>query len=413
MSGPPEVTNNKWFTAIPMNYSDDPAFWSRDGGLMCLGLRKAGFDSRFVALGKPCVREDLPLVLGTLEQFHDPAWWSQLHADGVFLTSWGAPRFEGIARAIKQSGALLAIRLDSAGAPSPRVNFRRYLQITYSLARDTGRKFPGIYSLAKTLLFRFSRRAFDIRFCQHLSHADLIVIESPLARQALCRYLRLLGYPDIAERVCVLFHPLLDSVSYNRNVRKLPRIIAVGRWDAHAKDAPRLMKVLATVLPQRSSCDAVLFGSGEKQLAVLRDRLPKSIQSRISILGAVSRDALCEAYQASQVILIPSRYESGPMAAAEALCCGCSVVGSALLPSVNFMCSQGSGTLSASRSVGDLSDALALELHAWSAGRRDPSAISRAWIDRVSVSAVVRDFLLEASKPLARSIPAATVDRKA
>ena len=110
MSRPSEVTH-RWLTAIPMSYSEDPAFWTRDGGLMCLGFRKAGFDSRFVALGPPCIREDLPLVLGTFEQFHDPAWWSQLGAHGVFLTSWGAPRFEGIARAIKQSGALLFCKL--------------------------------------------------------------------------------------------------------------------------------------------------------------------------------------------------------------------------------------------------------------------------------------------------------------
>ena len=395
-----------------MTYSDDPAFWTRDGGLMCLGFRKAGFDSRFVALGPPCIREDLPLVLGTFEQFHDPAWWSQLRAQGVFLTSWGAPRFQGIVRAIKQSGTLLAIRLDAADVPSPRVNFRRFLQIAYSTARDTGRKFPGIYSVAKTLLFRFSRRAFDLPFCNHLSYADFIIIESPLGRETLRRYLRLLGRPEIAERVCAVFHAALDGLTYDQTVRKLPRIIAAGRWDAHQKDTPLLMKVLAEVLQQRPSCDAVLFGRGEKRLTALRARLPESIQSRITIAGAVPHDVLCRAYQAAQVILLTSRYESGPIVAAEAMCCGCSVVGPAPLPSVNFICGEGAGTLAGSRSVADLSDALAAEMHAWSSGLRDPSAISRAWIDRVSVSAIVRDFLLEVSKRVPHSTPAAVLEKK-
>src|SRR5213593_3472383 len=131
--------NKEWLTAIPLVYSDDPAFWTREAGLMCLGFRKAGVKSRFVALGPPSVRDDAPVITATLQDFHESRWWSQWNAQGVFLTSWGALRFKGIARAIKESGALLAIRLDASGTPSPRINFRRFLQTMYGSAVDTGR----------------------------------------------------------------------------------------------------------------------------------------------------------------------------------------------------------------------------------------------------------------------------------
>jgi hypothetical protein len=62
----------RWFCAIPMAYDENGGFWERDMGLVCQGFRKLGMDSKFIALGQPSQREDVPLILSTLEQLKDP-----------------------------------------------------------------------------------------------------------------------------------------------------------------------------------------------------------------------------------------------------------------------------------------------------------------------------------------------------
>ena len=375
-----------------MRYFEGPAFWERDAGLMCLALRKSGVNSRFVAIGAPAVRDDVPLILGSLEQFSDAAWWKQWNAAGVVWHAGGAPRYARVANAIRESGARLVLRMDSQGSPSPRVNFRRFLQQTHYHAVDRGTRLPWLYAMAKSVIFRLNRRAFDTRFCRHLDHADLIIIESPLAKETFCRYLSKVQRDDLIERVCVIPHPAVDDLRYDPGQSKRAQIIAVGRWQAYAKDTPLLMRVLAAVLGRLPNHHAVLYGSGSQVLEELRKRMPLETQNRIEIAGAVAHDALCAAYQSAQVIFFSSRVEGFPVAAAEALCCGCSVVGVATLPALNFIASQGAGTVAASRHWADMSDALAAELELWRLGQRNPVEISRTWNDLVSASAVVRQM---------------------
>jgi glycosyltransferase involved in cell wall biosynthesis len=379
-----------WLTAIPMRYFEGPAFWKRDAGLMCLALRKSGINSRFVAIGEPAVRNDVPLILGSLEQFSDARWWKQWNADGVVWHAGGAPRYVGVAKAIRESGARLVLRMDSQGNPSPRVNFRSFLEQNYYHAFDRGTPLPWFYAMAKSVIFKVNRQAFDTRLCRYLSHADLIIIESPLAKATFCRYLSKVQRDDLIERVCVIPHPALDDLRYDPSQSKRAQIIAVGRWQAYAKDAPLLMRVLASVLGRLPNHQAVLYGSGSQVLEELRKRMPLETQKRIEIAGAVSHDAVCAAYQSAQVIFFSSRVEGFPVAAAEALCCGCSVVGPAKLRSLNFIASQGAGTVSPSRQWTDMGDALAAELEIWRLGRRNPVEISRNWNDLVSASSVVR-----------------------
>jgi hypothetical protein len=173
-----EPVRKRWLTAIPLRYREDGAFWDRESGVLTLGMLKAGIDSKFVALGEPEVKKDLPLILGRFEQWHQPDWWKQWHADGVVLSSWGAPRYEPIARAIKASGTRLVIRLDTDGFKSPRTHFYRFFVDAYILAKDWGPRPAGLFALAKTLCFRFLPAAYDRGVVRHFEHADAIIAES-------------------------------------------------------------------------------------------------------------------------------------------------------------------------------------------------------------------------------------------
>ncbi len=384
----------RWFTAIPMSYVEDAArFWYTDGGLLSQAFAKVGVYSRFVAWGEPVERADRPLILCRPDQMRDPTWWGRWNLDGVVLTSWAAPKYEPIARAIKQSGTRLILRLDSDGLTSPRVDFRRYLANAYNAGRESGVFLALTNALLKTLWFRFQRSAYDAGTSAHLSHADAIVIESPLARERLTRYLKVMGREDLVSRIHVVPHPVKAEIVYDPSVRKDHRIIAVGRWESYQKDAPRLIRVLCRTLADFRDYSAVLVGSGGDLLRRLVARVPIEIQSRITITGPIEHDRVQRECQVAQTILFTSRYEGFPFAAGEALCCGCTVVGPTELAFLNYICSRGAGTASMSRSVQDLVDALNAEINAWRSGERNPQQISQGWRDRLAAKSVASTLM--------------------
>lgn len=380
-------------TATPMQYGEGLSFFERDAGLLCLGLRQLGVNSRFVALGEPRVSDEPPLILGTAEQFTDAAWWRQWRAEAVVLNSWAAPRFEPVARAIKNAGAKLIVRLDSDGCKSPRAGFSHFLGFIYSLARDERRPLPGLYALAKTLAFRFVPAFHDAGMLAHLTHADVIGIESPRAAERLCALLAQLGSTELAARVRVLPHPVQDMFQPNPTAVKQRKIIAVGRWDSHFKNAPLLVKTLALALAAERDAQAAIVGPGETELLRLVERLGTDVRGRIHVTGLLSAAALRGELETAQVLLVTSRRESFHLASAEALCCGCSVAGPPQIASMCFFTRRASGTVAVVYDAPALVGAVRRELAAWRDGARDPAAISREWRSIVGARAVAARVL--------------------
>jgi hypothetical protein len=392
-----EPAFRRWFTAIPHTYNGDSAIWNRLEGDLCLTFRKLGLDSRLVMFGDPCQYAELPLITCTPAQMQESAWWKQWELDGVMLISWGTPRYEPIARAIKESGCKLVIRLDTDGMKSPRIHFGRFLKGSYYHSRQERKSFHLLYALVKTLAFRFVPAAFDRRTCAHLEHADIVLVESSLGKHWLRRYFSKLDRPDLAAKLRVLPHQAKAEIVYDPAIPKLPQVMGVARWDAFQKDGAKFMKVLGAVLPHFPDYSAILAGTGNERMEKLRSTLSAPLRSRIIIAGLLDHAALHRRYQEAQVLLFTSRYEGFPVAASEALCCGCTVVGAASLSSMNYISSLGGGTAAISRSSQDYADALASELHAWQAGERDPERISQDWQKRVSSTAVASAILQSVS----------------
>ena len=383
----------RWLTAIPLQYTVGPAFWERDAGLTCLGLRNAGAHCRFVALGTPAESEDPPLILTGLPAMLDANWWKQWRADVVLLNSWAAPRYEPMARAVREAGCKLIVRLDNDGVFSPRFDFWPFFRRAYGLFKDDGKRFPGLLALAKSTLFRLRPQLYDYKFLQHLRHANVVVTESTISLQRYRTYLLRMGEGQLATKLRVLPHPADDPFSYDARVLKEPRIAAVGRWQSWQKDTPRLIGCLAKVLEREPDYRACIYGNGEEVVRKLTSSLAAPIRDRIEIAGRVGPSTLLAAYRRCQMIFVPSRYESFHIAAAEALCCGASVVGSPALPSFIDFTSAQSGTISTSRSVEDLVAAACAEIRAWQENRRDPEQISRHWRNIVSATAVGRTLV--------------------
>lgn len=381
----------RWFTAIPMQYREGEAFWGRDAGLFCLGFIANGVESRFVALGDPAVRKDRPLILCGLAQMEDPNWWKQWNLDGVVLYSWALPQYEPIARAIKGSGAKLILILDTDGLIIPQPWVSRFFHVKYTYARASGKLLPGLLSVCQTLVAAsHSRHQGTLK---HLQHADVLAIPSPLGVQRYARFLRHVNRPDLNARVALLHHPVASGMRYDPSVPKEPAIVSVGGWDRLVKGGKLLVQVLGEVLALRSDYRAFIVGPGEHALQPFLAKLPDPVRLRITLTGPLEHDRLVELYQRCRVSVNPSYSESFGIASAEALCCGCSVVGHALIASMIYFCSLASGTASSTRSRTNMADALLAELTTWESGERDPVHISRTWTEKLHVDKVAHAVL--------------------
>jgi glycosyltransferase involved in cell wall biosynthesis len=390
MSKAPQIPG-RWFCAIPMTYSDDAGFWDRDAGLVCQGFRALGMDSKFIALGPPSQREDVPLILSSLAQMTDTNWWRQWKLEGVLLYAWALPRYEPIARAIKTAGLKLNLVLDSDGLVNPHIWPRRYLQEKYYIERDRTKWFPAGWALLKTWVASFrARHAGTLR---HLERGDFLILPSPLAQQRYRRFLLAVGRPDLASRLRFVPYPVTPDMVCNPSVRKQPLIVAVGRWQTFQKGTPVLVRVLERVLSERPEYSARIVGGGEECVRKQMESVEGGGKSRMNILGRVSHQQLAGLYQESQILLCTSYIESFHIAAGEALCCGCSVVGDVRISSMPYLCSTSSGTLSCDLSVNNLRDALQAEIQAWERGERDPIQIGRTWTQRLHADRVAGQFL--------------------
>jgi glycosyltransferase involved in cell wall biosynthesis len=389
----------KIYTATPMAVLDetdqDSNFFSRDMGLTCHGLQAAGVESKVVLLDFPGAKQHPDMIRATLVQMEDAQFWRSLELDAVVLGAWAAPKYTSIARAIKGGGAKLIIRCDSGAAydawqKSLKENmYRCYLSRRY---KGAGFISSCLFSASVAGLF-YVPAFYTKKVVEHMSCADLIMNETPegvrYLKALLCRY----GLTGIAARVKCVLHPVAAVGGYDERVTKEQRIIAVGRWDNYQKNTPMLIESLAKVLEKYPDCEAHIFGSGGDVLDRLCRRLPEAVRSRIHIGGQILNSDLETEYQKSRILFMPSRTEGSSVAAEEALCFGCSVVGSSHIFCMRNFVSKNSGTLARKYSVDGMVEALSCEINAWELGLRNAGQIAAGWGQEVCLDAVVRNIM--------------------
>jgi glycosyltransferase involved in cell wall biosynthesis len=363
----------KIFTASPLPLGKDS--WGRDITVIFRGFQSLGFDSACVRLISKDGTHFPGIHQVTPQQMASTAWWLNHSCDWVILNSWGNPKFTPVAKAIKDSGSKLVIRMDSDGYNSPRNGFFRYLRISQCIFSETQSPIcAASKAFLKTLLYAFPQ-VYDKKMLAHISIADIIGIESLGAKIKFNSLLRRYHRSDLIEKLHVIHHPVvpeIDRIGLRPPLSRANRIVCVGRWNSPQKDAKLLVKTLAGTLARNPLWGVEIFGSGDSIINSLLQTIPKSISNRILFKGVCPHSDILEAFQQSKISLFSSVYESGPIAAEEALCLGCTIVGPADLPSMLDLCKDDWGTLSPTRSVQSMQSALLNEMHLWDLGQRDP-----------------------------------------
>lgn len=219
----------------------------------------------------------------------------------------------------------------------------------------------------------------------HLKQGDIIACVTPQAADIYQRLCERYGGHALAAKVRFIPHAV-EPIFRDQGSKRIKQIICVGRWsDLVQKRQGFMMNVFSRLLETDPEVSMAIVGHQTDSLSAWHDSLTESSKSRVKILGGIDRNALSALMAESQVFYSPSAYESFGIAAAEALCSGCSVVAhrSVSMASFEWFVSDDSGTLADVDSLDAHLRALTSELDAWQKGRRKASAISQNWRQRL------------------------------
>ena len=127
---------------------------------------------------------------------------------------------------------------------------------------------------------------------------------------------------------------------------------------------------------------------GEPWFSGLESRFPQ-----VRYIGVRPPAVVASILAESRSILFSSRWESGPIAAWEALAVGCSVIGTPI-PNLIDICAGGQfGRTCSTRRPADLARAIHDEMADLDTGLRQPHAIAEHWRAKVHPTAVCRKIL--------------------
>ena len=325
------------------------------------------------------------LIRTTYSNLENPSWWRSLNADGVVLYAWGKPQYTKIAKAIHASGALLVSSIDGSALLSPYRHFFAYTNLLYFRNISQKGLFLGsVYafaSLTRALIPQF----FDKKRLRHLSYADTVLMVTPQAVDTMKELAAQFGYLSVSKKISYAPHPQLADYYYDGR-KKDNSIITVGRWakkDWHQKNPKLLLQSASIFLTYRPDYTLTIVGTSSDLLMPLVNRYAANVKSQIELVPFVKPQDLRELYVKAKIGLWTSRHEGQQNAAAQALCCGCSVVAT---NGISMSCfthyiSYASGRQSVANDPTSLAYSISLEIDEWDQGMRDAEKISMAWCD--------------------------------
>ena len=371
--------------------------WQRDQGLLVDASRTLGHNAYLACTGPRPDSPDNRFLIATPKDFGSPVWWKAQAPQAVVFNTWGRLAYRPWWEAAMQATPYVLERLDSDGLRSPRTGLLLYLHRSISGFKDSPyalhRKLAHL--LAPTYAgFHLAVPSFlDRPFAVGLASLPLVAAESPVAAERIRRLMRKFEYTG--SNITHIPHPVdqhglpaANAVSDRENI-----VVSVGRWHSHQKNFPLMLKVLARFLGVNPSWRAVLPGSLPANAQHMLSRYDKRVADRMYLPGPMHHDQIVAHFSKAKIFLMTSRHESFGIAAAEALCCGCSLVGPAHIPSVPWFCGSDSGTVSTWYSANGMSDALAAEVQAWKSGLRSPGEIAKVWRKRVGAQEVVQQII--------------------
>ena len=353
--------------------------------LYALGFEQLGHDVVTVCL--TVAAANVPGNVVTFDSPDEPrraAFWKRIKPDLLVVVTWLSLLDELVAA--REAGARVIAIADSDG----QVGFGRHRR--HALYRSV-MQHAGLRDRVAAVKFfgeRFlNRREEAAQIVRSVQASDRVLVTTRVAAENVALFLREERRGDLLARVGVCPYPV-DSRFIETPVehRKPARMFAAGRWDSMQKHGSLLRDALARYYADGGTAEAHIFGAGTELFDSLSTRYPAVV-----CRGVATVDSIAEAMRAAQMLLLTSRWESGPIVAFEALCQGCTLVSTGI-PNMRELVSDGRfGTIAASRSPGAFAAAIAREAALWTTAMRRPAEIAAHWSPVFSPAAVCRRLL--------------------
>jgi glycosyltransferase involved in cell wall biosynthesis len=389
----------KWFTCAPVRFKGGEVFFARDSGLLCMGFQEIGIPCKAI-LPDPAVKGEQKehLIRTDYQNLEDPEWWKSLDGEGVVFYGWGSGKYVKIVRAIKQAGLILVSHMDTGGMMGILNGVPEYSSSLWRVCRsEHGSGIRSLFTFAARLGYAatFSLIIRDLTRARHLKQADIIGAISPIALERIRKVCQVYGGGELAERVHLIPHPNASYMIFDPSVPKERLMVAVGRWDdAQVKGTVLLMQTAERLLLADQELCIEIYGKATPQLENWHKELPPLVQHRMRLMGMVPNATVRLSLQRAQIEICTSLREGYHTVSAEALCCGCSVVGPDVpeIPSMKWFTSHDSGSI-APRTAAGLADAVLTELALWDKGQRNPARISAYWCAALHAPKVAQHIL--------------------
>ncbi len=375
---------------------------NKDSGQIPLGLLDIGADSGVYTITKPELQNYMPpfnFTQATLKEYYTSEFWAKQDSEFIFLYPVSGKTYVPLIEKMKAGGKKIILKLDSDGKiayPLQRNYFRVPLKERLSVRQVAGDLF---WRFASKSLKRKRHADFAFDFIRRCELSDFVVIESPDALTNLNYYLIAWGRADLIRKTVFVPDPAGPEFNGGKIDNKEKIIVAYGRWDDYSQKNTRLM-VDTTVqfLKQRGDYHFVIFGKGSELVESFLKKAPDNVRKRIKLLGYIKRPEIKRYLSSARTFFVPSRWESFSISSGEALCMGCSIVGTPMEP-LRYLTMQGfSGTTSASFDETAVLAALLQDADKWDNGGYDSEATAVFWREKLNRKTIAAQILKKAEK---------------
>ena len=315
-----------------------------------------------------------------------PEYWSAAGFDGALMFTWH--RMKNVFLAMRSVGMRAIAIGDSDGLVSLRAHPWDTLRYKISEQKNYRHKIGAAKLWLSNWLFR--GLAHDIELIAATEAAHIFGLPNVGGVEQFRRFLVNRGARVAANKLAAIPYPVAEAFCTEPiKTPKANRVIAVGRWDSYQKNAPLLAATLERLTRYGCNTEFLIVGNGAEAAFSSVAKLNPNIH----LLGIQPKEQIVKLMSDSRFVIIPSRWESGPIVANEMLALGGSIVGTPIPTLIGLVEESRFGRVSIKHIADSLANAVVAELEAWDQGRRNPLAIAEKWRQKVSPNSVAKRII--------------------
>jgi len=373
-----------------------PLHEQKDPGQIPIGLNEIGHVAGILTLSKPELADYKPpfdLTTVSFDELYSEQFWLKNDSDAIVSYPLLGDNYSPLIEKLKRSGKKVLLKLDSDGNiayPLQRDYFRVPLRERFTLRNILGDLW---WHLAFESLKRRRHAPVAAEVIKRFELCDAVIIESPAALDNLNYFLDAWGRPDLTKKTVFVPNPVRPDFIGGKIRKKQKLVVSFGRWDDYQQKNTRLMvKTAVAFLEKRADYRFTIFGKGTELVKHYLDHAPLNVKERVDVLGFVEETKIVELLACARTIFVPSRWESFSIASAEALCMGCSVVGTPL-ESLRYLSMQGfSGTIATSMDQAAVLTSLLQDANKWENGMYEAEKIADYWRPKLDRKTIARSI---------------------